>query len=151
LFVRSRNINLNERFYDTGFIKDARKTTMKTGKSLIFFLPKRFIPYIEKYILFIGKNQEWLFPGRSKHYTYNAFYGYVKRNYGKKFCNFHKFRSTLISNRLYKEKCPLWISEGLTNHKISESTQIKHYAKFKLEQKRNLYDDYFPYDSFPYF
>ena len=75
----------------------------------------------------------------------------MRMNYNKKYRAFHKFRKTLISNRLIKMNCPLWISEGLTNHKISESTQIKHYAKFTIEQKRGLYDDYFPYYDFPYF
>lgn len=151
LTIKINNIKLEARYFETGFEKDARKSTRFSNKSLIFFIPERFKPYLEQYINYIGKENIWLFPGRTTHLTYGGFRDYVKRNYDEKFRLFHKFRSTLISNRLIKTNCPLWISEGLENHKISNSTQIKHYAKFTIEQKRELYDKYFPYYNFPYF
>ena len=151
LTIKIENINLELRYYETGFEKDARKSTRFSNKSLIFFFPENFRPYLEQYISYIGKENIWLFPGRTTHLSYGGFRNYVIRNYEKKYRRFHKFRGTLISNRLFKMKCPLWVSEGLTNHKISESTQIKHYAKFTIEQQRELYDNYFPYYGFPYF
>lgn len=157
LTIKIENINLKERYYETGFVKDARKSSKHSNKSLIFFFPEKFRPYLVQYINYIGKENIWLFPGRTNHLSYGGFRNYVfdthtrKMNYDKKYRRFHQFRATLISNRLIKMECPLWISEGLTNHKISESTQIKHYAKFTIEQKRDLYDKYLPYYKFPYF
>ena len=157
LTTKIANINLKGRYYETGFVKDARKSTRHSNKSLIFFFPENFRPYLEQYINYIEIGNIWLFPGRTNHLSYGGFRNYVfdthtmKMNYDRKYRRFHKFRTTLISNRLIKMECPLWISEGLTNHKISESTQIKHYTKFTIEQKRDLYDKYFPYYKFPYF
>lgn len=157
LTIKIVNINLKERFYETGFVKDARKSTRHSNKSLIFFFPEKFKPFLEQYINYIRKENLWLFPGRTNHLSYGGFRNYVfdthtkKMNYDKKYRSFHKFRSTLISNRLIKMECPLWISEGLTNHQITDSTQIKHYAKFTIKQKRDFYDKFFPYSNFPYF
>ncbi len=153
LTIKIENINLEQRYFDTGLEKNAQKSTYKSRKGLIFFFPKRFKPYLEKYINYIGKENIWLFPGKTDHYTYSGFRNHVKlnSNYDDKYRLFHKFRSTLISNRLIRINCPLWISEGLTNHTISDSTQIKHYARFSIKQKRDLYDEYFPYYFFPYF
>lgn len=151
LSIKIEDVHLKERYFETGFEKDARKSTRFSNKSLIFFFPERFRPYLEQYIKYIGKDCIWLFPGRTRHKYYRGFRGYVIKNFDKKYRLFHKYRKTLISNRLIKMECPLWISEGLTNHKISDSTQVKHYAKFSIEQKRDLYDKYFPYYSFPYF
>ncbi|MFW9970766.1 MAG: tyrosine-type recombinase/integrase [Candidatus Odinarchaeota archaeon] len=151
LTIKIEHIHLNERYFETGFEKNARKTTRFSDESLIFFFPENFKPYLEQYINYIGKDNLWLFPNRRSHLTYGGFRNYVIMNYEKRFRLFHKFRHTLISNRLFKTECPLWISEGLNNHKISDSTEIKHYAKFTIEQKRDLYDRYFPYYDFPYF
>ncbi|MFW9872677.1 MAG: tyrosine-type recombinase/integrase [Candidatus Thorarchaeota archaeon] len=151
LTIKIENLHLEQRYYETGFEKNARKSTRFSSKSLIFFIPEKFKPYLEQYINYIGKNNTWLFPGRTEYYNGDSFRGYVKRNYDLKYRLFHKYRKTLISHRLIKMNAPLWISEGLTNHKISESTHIKHYAKFTIEQKRDLYDRYFPYCEFPYF
>lgn len=151
LSIKIEDIHLKERYFETGFEKDARKSTRFSNKSLIFFFPEKFRPYLEQYIKYIGKDNIWLFPGRTRHNYYGGFRGYVIKNFDDKYRLFQKYRKTLISNRLIKMECPLWISEGLTNHKISDSTQIKHYAKFSIKQKRDLYDKYFPYYSFPYF
>lgn len=151
LTIKIENINLKERYYETGFEKNARKSTRFSNKSLLFFFPEKFRPYLEQYIKYIGKNNIWLFSGKIEYMYSGGLRDYVIRNYSKKYQLFHKYRKTLISNRLIKMDCPLWISEGLTNHQISYSTQIKHYAKFSIEQKRDLYDKYFPYYSFPYF
>lgn len=151
LTIKIENVHLEERYFETGFEKNARKSTRFSNRSLIFFFPEKFRPYLEQYIKYIGKDNKWLFSGKTRHLCYGGFRNYVKWNFNNKYRLFHKYRKTLISNRLIKMDCPLWISEGLTNHKVSDSTQIKHYAKFSIEQQRNLYDKYFPYYSFPYF
>lgn len=46
--------------------------------------------------------------------------------------------------------CPLWASDGLMNHK-SSSVEGEYYIKLSIEEKRKLYDKYFPYRLIPYF
>ena len=121
LSIKIKNINLQENYFETGFEKGARKTTSIIKRSLVFFIPKRFVPYLEKYIHFIGEEQEWLFPGRKSFYKYRSFSEYVKINYGSEYNKFHKFRRTLITKRVKMFECPLWISEGSMNH-VSSST-----------------------------
>jgi len=150
LTIKIENINLEERFFETGFEKGARKSTRNAEKGLLFFIPEGFIPFLKKYIHYIGTDQVWLFPGRKSHYNYDSFHDYARRNYGPHYSKFHRYRKTLITNRVKKFECPLWISEGLMNHK-STSIEGEHYIKLNIEEKRNLFDKYFPYYEFPYF
>jgi len=143
LSIKTQDINLKERYIETGFEEGARKS----NKGLIFFIPKRFVPFLEKYLINIG-NSKWLFPGRRTHYTYDSFRKTTKSRY-KKSIKFHTFRDTLITNRI-KMGCPLTISEVLMNHK-STSVEGEHYLKLKISGKREFYDKYFPYSNFPYF
>ena len=156
--IRLENINLEERYVETGFEKDARKSTLRSDEGLLFFFPEKFMVYLKNYIYSLKKDEKWLFPAFKSDNSYSflddgALY-YTKKiienALGFKF-KLHKFRNTIINNRLIKMRCPLWLSEALTNHKISNSTQIKHYASLTIEQKRKLYDEYFPYYDFPYF
>lgn len=156
--IRLGNINLEKRFFETGFEKDARKSTLKSDEGLLFFFPEKFGIYLKNYIYSLKKEDAWLFPAIKSDNSYyflddGALY-YAKKKIENalsfKF-KLHKFRNTIINNRLIKMRCPLWLSESLTNHKVSNSTQIKHYASLTIEQKRNLYNEYFPYYDLHYF
>jgi len=149
LSIKVKDINLEKRFFETGFVKGARKTSLSSKKSLLFFFPENFSKYLGTYLNYLDNGEVWLFPGRSKHYHYNSFHRYVKSNYGQNFSNFHKFRKSLITNRV-KIGCPLWASEGLMNHK-SSSVEGEFYIKLSIEEKLNLFDEYFPYSFIPYF
>ena len=156
--IRLKNVNLPERYLETGFEKDARKSTLRSDEGLLFFFPDKFRTYLKNYIYSLKRDEEWLFPAIKSDNSYSFLASgtlyYTKKKIenalGFKFKP-HKFRNTIINNRLIKMRCPLWLSEALTNHKISNSTQIKHYASLTIEQKRNLYDEYFPYYDFSYF
>lgn len=144
LTIKKSDVNLKERYFETGFEKDARKSTLRTKQSLLFFFPENFRPYLEQYIKY--NDNIWLFPGRTSHYQVGPFSVNVRLNYDKQNAKFHKFRRTLITERM-KLNCPLWISEGLMNHK-SSSVEGEHYIKLSVEEKRSLYDKYFPYYDF---
>lgn len=116
---------------------------------LTVFFSLNFSKYLEAYIKNLDNEEVWLFPGRTKHYHYNTIHRYVKMKYGSGFNNFHKYRKTLITNRV-KNGCTLWASEGLMNHK-SSSGEGEYYIKLSIEEKRKLYDKYFPYCFIPYF
>jgi len=145
LSIRVENINLKERYFETGFTKNARKS----NKGLLFFFSEAFKPYLEKYMQFLNIKSGWLFKGRNSHLQTTSFYMYVKKNYGEKYSRFHTFRRTLITNRI-KIGCPLLISEMLMNHK-SSSVEGEHYLELSINEKRDLYDKYFPYYDIPYF
>lgn len=156
LTLKVKNINLEESFFETGFEKNARKSTRNTNTALLFFFPNGFKTYLKNYILSLDKNVEWLFPSsNSKTGTYTkmtSFFSHktrIEKALGFRF-KIHSFRKTLITNRVLKMKCPLWISEGLVNHK-SSSVEGEHYIKLSIEEKREQYDKYFPYQNIPYF
>ena len=52
LTIKIEDVHLEERYFETGFEKNARKSTRFSNKSLIFFFPEKFRPYLEQYILF---------------------------------------------------------------------------------------------------
>lgn len=146
LTIRIENIDIGKRRIKTGMTKNARKS----NKVLTFFIPKNFAKYLDHYITLQNRVSGYLFQGKSTHYSYTGFYTYVERNFMKKYCEFHRFRKTLITNRI-KMGCELWKSEGLTNHKVSDSTQRKYYIKLTDSEKRALYDLYNPYSHLTYF
>lgn len=146
LTIKVENINLEERYIETGFVKDARKS----NKALLFFFPKKFKPFLEKYIRYLDNKTEWLFKGRKSYYQTNSWFKQAKKYYSLKYTQFHKFRRTLITKRIKDLKCPLLISEMLMNHK-SSSVEGEHYFKLSIVEKRELYDQYFPYSNFRYF
>lgn len=145
--IKIENINLKERLIKTGTVREARKSK----KVLKFFVPERFTKYLELYIHYLNKESGFLFPGKNKinHLHPNAFYIYVKKNYGHKYATFHKFRKSIITRRI-KSECPLLISEMLMNHK-SRSVEGNHYVKLTLSEKKELYDKWDPYKFIPYF
>ena len=50
LTIKKPDVNLQERYFETGFEKNARKSTLRSKKSLLFFFPENFKPYLEQYI-----------------------------------------------------------------------------------------------------
>jgi len=145
LTIKLENINLKERYIETGFVMDARKSK----KGLLFFIRENFKPYLERYINYLGNKSIWLFPGNNTHLLPKSFYNYSINNYGNEYARFHTFRRTMITN-LVKNNCPLLISEMLMNHKAS-SVEGEHYVKLSIKEKRDLYDKYFPYPKIQYF
>jgi integrase len=150
LTIKIGNINIEHRFIDTGLVKGARKSTLNSDEGLLFFIPEDFVTYIKNYLYLLDDKSKWLIPGAKEHLTTSAFYNTTKYNYPKKFARFHTFRRTLITNRVKKMGCPLWISEGLMNHAPS-SVEGQSYIELELHEKRELYDKYFPYKNLPYF
>lgn len=150
LSIKIENIDLEKRIIKTGLVKNAKKS----NKMLKYFIPKNFVKYLDLYITITKRTSGFLFNARSKgnntHYSTRAFRKYCTENFPMKYSKFHRFRHTIITNRI-KMGCELWISEGLTNHKISNSTQINHYIRLTNEELRNLYDKWFPYNFIPYF
>ncbi|MHA1150376.1 MAG: tyrosine-type recombinase/integrase [Promethearchaeota archaeon] len=157
LTIKIENISLKRRFIQTGFVKDARKS----DKALLFFFPKNFAPFLEKYIRILNGSSLWLFPGKTSYWQKSSWYNYIaktygievqlgdKKNYYSKYTKSHSFRRTLITRRL-KNGCPLLISEMLMNHK-SSSVEGMHYFRLSIRGKRDYYDKWFPYYDFPYF
>jgi len=152
LSIRIDNINLKERYFETGFEKNARKSTRITEESLMFFFPKRFAEYLKNYILTLN-SREWLFPNPSKdEHIGRAFaeYNYRKiRNALGFHFSMHYFRHSLITY-LKVNKCPQDIREGLLNH-VPTTTQGRSYEHLNTSEKRDLYDRYFPYYLIKYF
>jgi len=151
LTIRKSNINLEKRYLITGLIKNARKQ----DKPLLFFIPIKVVSYLKLYLSHLNDKVDRLFPpkysnNKKGHYNVKSFYNLVRRNFGENFSHFHKFRDTLITNRVVKLKCPDGFSEGLIGHK-GKSVQWLHYIKLTIEGKREIYDQYFPYYHFPYF
>jgi len=145
LTIKLENINLEERYIETGFVKDARKS----DKGLLFFIRENFKPYLERYINYLGNKSIWLVPGNKKHLLSKSFYNYTINNYGNKYAKFHTFRRTLITN-YERNGCHQEVREMLMNHKAS-SVQGEHYVKLSIREKRDLYDKYFPYSKIQYF
>jgi len=145
-----QDIFIDERFFETGFIINARKSTLRKGEGLLFFFPQGFVPYLKSYIE--KCDSKWLFPGyKNKSITHETTYNLYKRmipKLGFKF-SWHYFRRTLITERR-KMNCPEWLSEGLMNHTPS-SVERESYIKLTIEEKRDYYDLYFPYYKLPFF
>lgn len=149
--ILQKDVHLQERYFETGFIKDARKTTLYKEEGLLFFLPKGlFLEVLEQYL--DSTESKWLFPGYSgsslAHATVYTIIKGIRKDLGFEF-GFHYFRRTLITERM-KMGCPEWISEALQNHAAS-TTERESYIKLSLEEKRLEYDKYFPYKNIYYF
>ena len=94
-----------------------------------------------------GKNNIWLFPGQKGQCLTDMGARLIATKIKKHLelpIKWHSFRRTMITARV-KMECPLYISELLMNHAPS-SVESKSYIKLNLEEKRDLYDKYFPFD-----
>jgi integrase len=152
--IEIKNINLDERYFETGFEKNSRKSTLRREESLLFFIPKRLLAYLKNYIFILKKNNEkWLFPTQKSRSFISGpgieyFYRKIRKALGFHF-SMHHFRHTMITN-LKRNKCPQEYREGLLNHEPS-TTQGKFYEHLSIAEKREIYDKYFPYSIIPYF
>ena len=145
LTIKIQKIDLEKRIIKTGKVINARKT----GKELVFFIPKKFVPFLDKYIRIVNRKTGWLFPGKKDHLRYNHWHRQIRKKYGTIYGKTHRFRKSIISYRV-DIGCPLYVSEMLTNHQPT-SVQGKYYIKKSFANKRQLYDKWFPYYSFPWF
>lgn len=150
--VLINDIFLEDRFLETGFVINARKSTLRKGEGLLFFIPKGFVKYLDHYIKQMENKSKWLFPGYKNkpiaHETTFNLYKQMIPELGFKF-SWHYFRRTLITERR-KMGCPEWLSEGLMNHTPS-SVERESYIKLTIEEKREYYDEYFPYYDMKFF
>ncbi len=145
------DVNIDRNFFETGFIKNARKSTLYKGQGLIFFFPNAIKKYLRQYLDNRDKTSKWLFPGYlGKSFSQsaaNGIYYYITKKIGIKF-TWHWFRKTIITERM-EINCPLWTSEGLMNH-ASSSVEGESYIKLSVEKKFKLYLKYFPYKKVKY-
>jgi len=143
------DINLIDRFFETGFIRNARKTTLRSKKSLLFFFPESIIKYLEEYMNMI--KGDWLFPTPFNKYLTkngaNQVYYELRKELGFKF-SWHYFRHSMITY-LKENECSLNDREMLLNHKPS-SIQGKSYEHLEIKKKRDIYDKYYPYKELKY-
>lgn len=156
LSIKIEDINLHLRYFETGFEKNARKSTLRSEKSLMFFFPKNFKIYLENYILTLHENEKWLFPMQSSHssipHLTHSGIQYTQRKIQQALgfhFNLRFFRNTLITEYT-KQGCPDGYREGLMNH-AGQSVEWEFYIKLEPEERRDIYEKYFPYYEFPYF
>lgn len=156
LTIKVENIHLNDRWLVTGFEEGAKKSTRRSKMGLLFFFPKNFVPFIERYMSHLDNPKYgFLFPStrnhnNTDHFSKSGLYGYVYINLGKKYGKFHKYRRTLISRLDNTPGMQPHIREILLNH-TPTTTQGKAYIKKDPIIKRMNYDKFFPYYHFPYF
>lgn len=152
--IEIKNINLEERYFETGFEKNAHKSTLHRDEGLLFFFPKHLLAYLKNYIFTLNKrNEKWLFSSqKSEKFILSAGVEYIYRKIrtalGFHF-SMHYFRHSMITY-LKKNKCPQEYREGLLNHEPS-TTQGKFYEHLSIAEKREIYDKYFPYSNIVYF
>ena len=146
-----QDVHVDQRYFETGFVKGARKSTMNKKTGLLFFFPESVVYYLKLYVLLLeekkGVENKWLFPGQKGSFLTDMGARQILPKLTKHLgfgIRWHSFRRTMITARV-KMGCPLYISEMLMNHAPS-SVESKSYIKLSLEEKRENYDKYFPYD-----
>lgn len=148
------HLNIQGRYFTTGHIKNARKSTLNKEKALLFFFPESIIDYLETYLDIIN-NSEFLFPTmkykkKDKPLStggVNNIYKEIRKEIGIYF-SWHYFRKTLITRRAKMGILP-WQSEGLMNHSPS-SVEGESYIKLNLIDRRKLADKFYPYKKLKY-
>lgn len=150
--IRRKDINFKERYFQTGFVSGARKTTLHTNKGLLFFFPTSFKQFIAKYLESCNKCEIWLFPGYKEKPISRAMTQDIMtklRNEMGFHFTWHTFRRTRITE-MSKMDCHLEIREMLLNHTPS-SVEGQSYLKLTTKEKRKLYDKFSPYKKLSYF
>jgi integrase len=149
--ILREDVHLDERFFETGFTIDARKSTLNKASGLIFFYPEILTPYLKAYERTL-ENSQWYFPGYSdaplSSTSARKIYVKIRKEIGVYF-SFHYFRRSLITERR-KIGCPEDVSEGLMCHN-SSSVEGESYVKLTVKEKRDLYDKYDPYKNLGFF
>ncbi len=145
------DVHLDERFLETGFTIDARKSTLNKESGLIFFYPEIIVPYLKKYEKTL-ENSKWYFPGYGDQplspASVRKIYVEIRKEIGVYF-SWHYFRRSLITERR-KIGCPEDVSEGLMCH-ASSSVEGESYVKLTVKEKRDLYDKWDPYKNLEFF
>lgn len=148
--IALENINLEERYFETGFEKNACKSTMNSEECLLFFFPRAFKIYLENYIYEL--DGDFLFPTQLQEYP-SANWSQQKVNKIRKALGFrftmHYFRHSLITY-LKTNGCPADDRKMLLNHSMDD-VQAEYYTHLSIEEKRAIYDRFFPYYSIKYF
>lgn len=148
--LRVNDINITERYLESGFIKDARKTTLRSEESLLFFFPEYLIEPLKEYLKIRKFNSEFLFyspmnPTKPlSHELCQVICKKISKKLGFKF-TWHYFRKTMITERI-KMGCPEGLSEVLSNH-VGTSVEWESYIKLSIEKRREKYDEFFPYNE----
>ena len=149
--IMLQDVHVKQRYFETGFVKGARKSTMNKKKGLLFFFPEKIIYYLKLYMQLLeekkGPDNIWLFPGQKGSFLTDMGARLITTKLSKHLgfkIRWHSFRRSMITSRT-KMGCPLYLSEMLMNHAPS-SVEAKSYIKLTLEEKRDYYDQYFPYD-----
>ncbi|HEC92878.1 MAG TPA: site-specific integrase [Candidatus Atribacteria bacterium] len=151
--IKVKDINLTERYFETGFEKNARKSTRHLQRALLFFIPKGFIKYLKNYLLI--NDSEWLIPSNDRYFhSTTEGLNYIRRKILEKKIGIRWkdrwFRRSLITEYT-KKGLPDGYREGLLNH-VSHSTEWRYYIKLSIKEKRKIFDQYFPYyGKIPYF
>ncbi len=142
LTIRLENLNLAGRYLMTGIEENARKR----GKAYFIF-PEEIVPLLTEYVLEVkarNSHAVWLFPGANGHYTMGQFHRLLADLNFPFPVHTHAFRRSLETYQIKgKTQVPLHFVELLSNHAIS-SIVMRHYAKITIEERRVLYDQYFP-------
>lgn len=148
--IRTKDINLEERYFETGFKKNARKGTLKSRVGLLFFFPIAFRIHLKNYML--GVKGKYLFPTQIRKFPSTSWVQYkvkkIRTALGFYF-TMHYFRHSIITY-LKINGCHPYDSKMLVNHKIND-IQADYYTHLSIPQKREIYDRYFPYYSIKYF
>jgi integrase len=145
--IKLSDINLKERYLETGIEDSCRKSNIDGTRPLKFFFPKVVKLFLFDYISslkYIMDNPIYLFPKKNKnsrqnHRHYQSFrYHFDKHGIYSKT---HTYRKTLISHIAKKNGAlDLYKAEFLTNHKISSATH-QYYLKLSNQERRELYDN----------
>ncbi len=146
------DLHIEERFFETGFVINARKSTLNKERGLLFFFPKKIIKYLKEYLEIHSKDSEWLFPGYMENHISKSktdiIYKKLSRKTNIKF-SWHYFRRAIITERR-KMDCPEWLSEALMN-RVPSTVERESYIKLKIYEKRELYDKFFPFYKIKFF
>ena len=130
LTLHPGNVNLLERYWISGLVRDARKR----GK-VIYFFPAMLVPKLKQYLMTV--ETDWMFPGNSGEHLQ------VKSVIHTLGVMTHSFRKTLNTRRA-KKGCPEEIRSLLLNQKPI-GVNAASYTKLSLKEKRDLYDKWHPF------
>ena len=153
--IKIENVNIEQRYFETGFEKNAKKSTRTSKRSLIFFFPENFKPFLQNYVFRLSQqNHAWLFASKkdqTKHVSHTGIqylYEKIRTKLGFHF-SMHYFRHSFITY-LKRNDCSRETRETLLNH-VPSGTQAKHYEHDEIFELKAEYDKYFPYYDISYY
>lgn len=144
--IRVADVHLEERFLETGFEENARKSTGHTGKALVFCFPQKVADLLHDYLQYHKNrygNNPWLFPGRTDSYLRTNRVQVILRTLPLNFKkNPHMFRHTFETLQ-NQNGTPPHIIEILSNH-VPRSVIFRNYINISIEERKKLTDQWFP-------